>query len=498
LIIELDTYAEVSPTKTGVKLFAIGKLPFKGGRKRELSDVPRVCEKNPAIELYDHGRYFAVTGWRLTGPWEPQDRLEVIAQLCERYWPAAQTSSVDFHSADAAVERARKYLAKLPYAVSGSSGHNATFHAACVLVCGFQLDRGPALGLLTEWNQLCQPPWSDRELEHKINSALKVPGERGYLRNANPQTWDRIDVPAYTLPEQPKPRPVVTSAVAAQNYIDRIKAGQVSLVATGLPNLDFAIGGGLEPGEMVIVAARPSHGKSTVALQCAHQWTSDNRPVLFITEEMSAMALGKRTLQFASGLPQEEWRESLSDLQLDLHDFAAERQDCYIIENCGTSAAVVCEIERAVSERNIQAAIVDYAQLLTSPGKSRYEQITNTSIALRKAASEHKIILLVLCQLNREIEARPQFQPKLSDLKDTGQLEQDADVVIFLVWPHRIDPKQNPHNYKFYIAKNRNREIMRSVVECHFEPSRQMLSEQEASDMTNYEPAFENRADAWN
>ncbi len=80
-------------------------------------------------------------------------------------------------------DRARKYLAKIPPAVSDQGGHNQTFCAACVLVCGFSLDRGSALELLREWNQSCDPPWSERELEHKIDSALKQPGERGYLLN---------------------------------------------------------------------------------------------------------------------------------------------------------------------------------------------------------------------------------------------------------------------------------------------------------------------------
>jgi P4 family phage/plasmid primase-like protien len=86
---------------------------------------------------------------------------------------------------DATVERARKYLAKIPPAISGQGGHDQTFHAACVLVLGFALDRGPALALLREWNDTCQPPWADHELEHKIDDALEQPGERGYLLNTD-------------------------------------------------------------------------------------------------------------------------------------------------------------------------------------------------------------------------------------------------------------------------------------------------------------------------
>jgi hypothetical protein len=80
-------------------------------------------------------------------------------------------------------ERARKYLAKIPPAVSGAGGHDQTFHAACVLTHGFALERGVAVTLLREWNQACRPPWSDRELEHKIDDSLNQPGERGYLLN---------------------------------------------------------------------------------------------------------------------------------------------------------------------------------------------------------------------------------------------------------------------------------------------------------------------------
>jgi hypothetical protein len=79
------------------------------------------------------------------------------------------------------IERARRYLAKLPPAVSGQCGHNATFHAACVLALGFGLDRNDAMALLRVWNETCQPPWTDKELEHKVDDALKQPGWRGYL-----------------------------------------------------------------------------------------------------------------------------------------------------------------------------------------------------------------------------------------------------------------------------------------------------------------------------
>jgi hypothetical protein len=80
------------------------------------------------------------------------------------------------------IARARRYLAKLPPAISGQGGHVATFRAACRLVIGFGLDRDDALNLLRGWNEShCQPPWTERELEHKVDDALKQPGWRGNL-----------------------------------------------------------------------------------------------------------------------------------------------------------------------------------------------------------------------------------------------------------------------------------------------------------------------------
>ena len=113
----------------------------------------------------------------------------------------------DFRSDAAVVERARKYLAKLPSAVSGENGSAKCFHAACVLVKGFALPSSDAMELLKEYNSQCQPPWSDYELQHKLQDAEKAKGESGYLRNAKMVRWEVIAVPKYKAPKQ-QPKPV--------------------------------------------------------------------------------------------------------------------------------------------------------------------------------------------------------------------------------------------------------------------------------------------------
>lgn len=475
IITLLDTYAEVSPSQTGVKLFVVGEL--KSDWRKVVLDVPKVCDKEPAIEVYDRGRYFAVTGWRLKGQVDPMPRQAQLDALIEKHKPkTAPIQRQDFNSTAAVVERARKYIATMPPAVSGSRGHDVTFRVACVLVQGFLLDRGDALGLLTEWNQACQPPWTERELNHKIDSAQKAPGDRGYLRDVPQQRLASVRIPDYKAPPE-KPQPNITTLdSAALKYLANLKAGKEHLIETGLPDLDYAIGGGVERGEMVILAARPSHGKSAVALQCIHHWTQSGMPVLLISEEMSELALGKRTLQFASDIPQEHWRTSMEGVERDMATYSGERAKCYVAESCRTAVTAAEQIEQAVKEYGVKCVVVDYAGLLQSEGKSRYEQMTNTSVTMRQAATANKVVLLLQCQLSREIEKRPKFQPLSSDLRDTGQLEQDADVIIFCCWPHRLDSKNPPDKYQFFITKNRNRPVNAPAVECVFNPSRQMFT----------------------
>jgi archaellum biogenesis ATPase FlaH len=480
IILKFDSYAEVSPSKTGIKIFCRGAW---GPGKKVRVDQPKVNEKEPGVEVYDHGRYFAVTGWKVQGPKEPERRQEVLNWLRETYFPGPQAPQLDFRSDDAVVERARMYLTKLPPAISGQSGHNATFHAACVLVLGFQLSQADALGLMYEYNQRCQPPWTEKELFHKVTQAEKQPGERGYLRNAAVNRWGAIPVPSYKPPAQvvEMPAPPVflpTLGDAAVSYLEKLKTDKGVLVELGIPDLDYAIGGGVDFGEMVIFAARPSHGKSAVALQCLHTWTKAGMPCAMVSEEMSSLALGKRTLQFLSPMPQEHWFTSVETLEHEVQAYKEAHAGCYILEGCGTVKAAIDGLERAVKEHGIKCAVVDYAQLLQSPGKSRYEQVTNTSIALRQFASTRKIVLLALVQANRDLDTRPTFEPTLRDLKDTGQFEQDADVVVFLCWPHKIDPMQPKSKYQFFVLKVRNREINQRAVVCHFNAARQTVKDE--------------------
>jgi hypothetical protein len=485
VITHMASYAEVSPSQTGVKIFMRGKSPFSTGKNLKLKDLPVIGVKEPGIEIYDHGRYFAVTGLRVRGPHDCQERQVELDWLKGKFWPdATPVQGGDFYGDDSVLERARKYIAKTEPAISGQNGSGAAFNVACKLVLGFGLSRDTALVLYREWNQTCKPPWSERELVHKIDDAAKQAGPRNYLRNVTPPNWSKAEekIPAYREPSSNgKSKELRRSTMndAAEKYIKHIENGGGQTVSLGLHDLDKALEGGVEPGELVLVAARPSHGKSMIAMQFVHYWCSREMPCMFISEEMTELMLGKKALQYISEHPKHEWTAPTvpDELRRELALYAKARKTCHIIEGCGSVDVAVAEIESGIKEHGINAVVIDYAQCLKSVGKNEYEQVTATSVALREMAHRNKgLVTIVLCHLGREIEKRKKFLPVLSDLKNSGQLEQDADVVMFLVWPWRLDKKQKPGEFQIFIAKNRNRAIIEPTVTVDFNADRQMLT----------------------
>lgn len=270
---------------------------------------------------------------------------------------------------------------------------------------------------------------------------------------------------------------------AAHRYAERCEKGDL-FVELGQPDVEYALAGGVQEGEFVVIAARPSHGKTAFALQIIHHLTSQGTPTVMISEEMSALMLGKRAVQFASSVPQEHWRVNRHLVAKQLDEHFDQRAECMIFEGCRSTDRAIAAIRYAMKSHGAKVAVVDYAQMLSSAGRSRYEQVTATSIALKQLVKETGITLFVLCQLNREIEKRTLFVPQNSDLKESGQIEQDADVILHLVWPWKIDEKANPHEFLVFVGKNRNGAIRQRCVKCCFLPSRQKVLDNPAKPNT--------------
>lgn len=408
-----------------------------------------------------------------------------LTAILDTYGASAAESNghaVDFRSDDAVFERARKYVEKMPGAISGENGHGKTYHVACVLVKGFELPTIQAMEIMKEYNATCDPPWTDHELQHKIDSAAKAGGSSGYLRNAKQERWESISVPEYKTPINGKKQdnhgrsqPTRTTLKAAvAESLEHSASGKQNLIKLGIPDLDRAIGGGVEFGEMVMVAARPSHGKSAVALQMVSNFTAMGIESAFFSEEMSSLIVGKRTVQFLSPIPEPLWSQQRATVEGQAERYFGDRAECHIVEGCRTVERV-CDQVRQLASNGVKAVVIDYVQLLSSQG-SRYETVTANSVALRKVCSETGVIMIVLAQMSRAIEGRDDVVPKTSDLRESGQLEQDADVLLFLVWPWKMNPEKEKGEYLMFVMKNRNREIVSTTVKGYFDPARQKVS----------------------
>jgi len=299
------------------------------------------------------------------------------------------------------------------------------------------------------------------------------------------------------LPEgRTKPR-FIQLADAVVDYVNRLEHREV-LITTGIPEVDYALDGGVMAGEMVIIAGRPSHGKTMVGLQTL-EWMSKDRAVLLISEEMPITALCERAVERLTDVEKVNWENHKEDLMEAIRPHYARRNPLLIIESCMTVEAAVTAIEDAKREYNIGVVAVDYVQRLRGRGTTEYEWVTDSSAQLKQVAMRNDLVFLALCQLNRGIEQRATSSPRMSDLRASGQLEQDADVILFVEYLHRTDPsKYGETEYRIMVAKNRNRATRKSIIECVFQPDRQTLYPQERREaivagMQNYDPCLAER-----
>ena len=257
--------------------------------------------------------------------------------------------------------------------------------------------------------------------------------------------------------------------------VNTYEQGETPTVWWGIPDIDQLIGG-VMPGELVIIGGRPSHGKSLVGLQWLEEASAKGIPGLMISEEMSAASLATRALNSITVIPSSEWKSSIERVRFDVRDHFSQRSPILIEEKCSKIASAERAIARAVQSHGIRICAVDYAQLLSGDGDTKEQRVADVSTRLKSCAMRHDIVVLLLAQLNRGIEGRDNPSPQLADLRDSGGLENDADVALFPFWPWKFDSDyENRDEYRVYVRKNRNRGIGNAVVEMRINAARQRL-----------------------
>lgn len=278
-----------------------------------------------------------------------------------------------------------------------------------------------------------------------------------------------------------------TMKTATLEYLQRIGSNQQIHVPSGIGALDSSIDG-IGFGEMCIIAARPSHGKSAFALQWLDQAAASGLPCLILSEEMSRIELGHRALLSITDTDEKYWRDVIPELTQEIERHYESRKDIHVVENINTIERAEEIIDQYCNIYGVRLVAVDYLQLLGSRAGSRYEIVTDVSKRLKQAANRNGCALLALCQLNRGIEdPKRKWTPRLSDLRESGQIEQDADLILFLVWQVRNDADADPETFCVYCAKRRNGAIRNPLVITSFNPTRQLFG---GGLPANYEPAF--------
>jgi replicative DNA helicase len=254
---------------------------------------------------------------------------------------------------------------------------------------------------------------------------------------------------------------------------ERLKSRKlVHGVPTNFAPLD-AVTQGLQPGELVILAARPSVGKTSFALNIARNASLlARRPVAVFSLEMTKQSLVQRLICSEAAVDS----HLLSTGQADASAFQriAKAMDAlietplWIDDTPALSISTLrARARRMVAQYNIELVVVDYLQLMRGGRQeSRVQEVSDISSGLKSIAKELRIPVLALSQLSRESERRENRQPQLSDLRDSGSIEQDADVVLFLYRPGMHKDEVDKSVTELLVAKNRNGPTTK--IDLHF------------------------------
>ena len=242
--------------------------------------------------------------------------------------------------------------------------------------------------------------------------------------------------------------------------------GKLIGVPTDFSELD-ELTGGLHPGQMIIIAARPAMGKSTLALDICrsasihHGFTS-----CYFSLEMGRMELMMRMLAAESGVELNKLRGSRDMSDRDWQDLAVHygpvsEARLFVDDSPNlTMPEIRAKCRRLSQQHGLGLVVIDYLQLMTSGRRveSRQQEVSEFSRALKLLAKEIEVPVIAVAQLNRGPEQRTGNKPQMSDLRESGSLEQDADVIMLLHRPSQYAPEERPGEADIIVAKHRNGE----------------------------------------
>lgn len=284
----------------------------------------------------------------------------------------------------------------------------------------------------------------------EIATAAFNPGNRTVV-----ELLDEVQQKVFALGDQGAPRDDWQSSDAGiVHALDAIQArhddpGAGDFIPTGIASLDEKLNGGVRPGKVYVIAARPSMGKTSLALSIAdHIAIVEAKQVGVLSMEMPKDEVQDRRVSMNSGVRYDKILrpERMNDYDWSEVSKAVEtlRQvPLYVSDQSALTINQLRSKARALKRRHgLSVLVVDYIGLMESTDRraSRAEKIGEISRGIKALAKELGIAILLLAQLNREVEKRPNQRPILADLRESGDIEQDADVVLFVHRPYQAKP----------------------------------------------------------
>ena len=222
-------------------------------------------------------------------------------------------------------------------------------------------------------------------------------------------------------------------------------------------------GGSLQPGDMVVIGARPGIGKTTLGCGIALNAALTGKNAVIFSLEMTSISLVHRMAGSHAGVDMLRHSQGLSS-EIEVHELSSALADLtdpetcrmWIASSCYTIPAIRAALIRFVSRHSVDLVVIDYLQLIETTGgaRNRYEQISEISRQIKRLACEFRAPVVILAQLNREME-KENRAPRPSDMRDSGSIEQDADLILM---PYKLPEQNDLDNIRLdlLIAKQRN------------------------------------------
>lgn len=327
---------------------------------------------------------------------------------------------------------------------------------------------------------------SQKAIRRRLIKASSDISELGFDEDTSTQELlEKAEAELFSVSDQSLKQDLTSLESILTESFDRIEElhsnkGQLRGVRTGYRDLDNMTAG-LQRSDLIILAARPAMGKTTLVTNLAYNVaTVAKQPVLFFSLEMSKEQLVDRMLADASGV--DAWNIRTGNLSDDdfgkISEAMGEMAEAPIFID-DTPGLTVLEMRtkarRAAHEQPLGLIIVDYLQLMQSASKrsdgNRVQEVSEISRGLKLIARELNVPVIALSQLSRSVESRSPQVPQLADLRESGSIEQDADIVMFIYREAYYNPETERENITdLILAKHRNGPT--GKVELYFHPER--------------------------